>query len=339
MNRVPKAFLYSVSLDDARIPKWMRGAYELLIESSRLDPFGIHSLASSPEDADVIVFLELGCHGLFAERVRRHPLVKKFRRKCFLFDTGDTALPFLPGLYASLREKYNDPARTRTGYYLRIDENPFVGFRPPEEHYHYLATFIGSFKNDPVRAKLTELPQTRFLVEDTSSFSLKMLYGGEEQERRRFWSHYADAMASAPFALCPRGRGPGSVRLFEVMQMGRVPVILSDEWVYPPRVDWPACSITVAEKDVQQIPEILDRHLDRAMEMGIKAREQWEKYFAPPVRFHWLIEDCLALLHARRTPETIAGKLVWRHLLNLDTLRLFLISKRQIYRDTGEILL
>jgi hypothetical protein len=334
-----KVLLHSVSLEDSRIAKWMQGAYDLFTASAGLDHFGVHSLTSDPCDADLIVFAELGSHGIFAERVRHHPYVKKFREKCFLFDPSDYALPLLPGVYASLRKKYYHAARTCTGYYLRVDENPYVEFRPPQQNYQYIASFIGSIENDPVRAKFLKLPRESFVVEDTSSYAVRMLYGGEKEERHRFWSHYADVIASAPFALCPRGRGPGSVRLFEAMQMGRVPVIISDEWVYPTRVDWQACSISVPEKAVETIPEILRDFRSRATEMGQRARQEWEKYYSPSVRFHWLVEDCLAMRQRRRMPEAIAGRLVWLHLFNYSTFRLYLISKRGIYRETGKIVL
>jgi hypothetical protein len=333
-----KAFLHSVSLDDPKLSTWMQGALILFTESARTDSFGVHTIVSDPEDADVIVFTELDGHGLFAERVRHHPYFKRFRDRCFLFDTSDSSLPFLSGIYASLRQAYYDPARTRTGYYLRIDENPYVKFRPLQKGAHYLASFIGALQNHPVRAEIAKLPRDRFLIEDTSSFSLEMLFGGREEDRHRFWSHYADAMALAPFALCPRGHGPGSVRLFEAMQMGRIPVIISDEWVYPPRVDWQACSVAVREKDIKHIPEILKEHSGRVAEMALNARQEWEKYYAPTVRFHWLIEDCLDLKRARRLPEAIAAKLVWRYLFNYRNIRLFLTSKKQIYRDSGRIL-
>lgn len=334
-----KVLLHSVSLEDSRIPEWMQGAHKLLTASAGLDRFAAHSLTSDPNEADLIVFTELGSHGIFAERVRHHPYVKEFRDKCFLFDPGDYALPFLPGVYASLRKKYYQAARTRTGYYLRVDENPYVDFRPSPQHRQYIASFVGSIENDPVRARFAKFPRASFIVEDTSSFALNMLRGGEEAERHRFWSHYADVIASAPFALCPRGRGPGSVRLFEVMQMGRVPVIISDEWVYPERVDWRSCSISVPEKAVESIPEVLGDFLSQADAMGQRARQEWEKYYAPSVRFHWLVEDCLEMRRNRRLPEAIAARLVWLHLFSYKTLRLYLSSKKAIYRETGKILL
>jgi hypothetical protein len=319
--------------------KWQEGAYDLFIESAHLDRFGTHTLSDDPEDADLIVFAEVGSHGLFAERVRHHPYVKRFRNKSFIFDSGDYALPLLPGLYASLRKKYFDPARTRAGYWSRIDENPYIDSRPLEANCRYIASFIGSVETHPVRAEFLKFPRDLFLIEDTSSFAYNIIYSGEMEDRHWIWARFADGLASAAFALCPRGRGVGSIRLLEAMKMGRVPVILSDEWVYPDRVDWQACSITVPEKDAAHIPEILDQYLDRAVEMGRRAREEWEKYYSPSVRFHWLVEDCLAMLGARHTPEAIAGRLVWRHLFNYKTFRIYLSSKRMIYQETGKILL
>jgi hypothetical protein len=334
-----KVLLHSVALEDSRASNWMRGGHALMVESARADRFGIHTVTQDPAEADLILFIELGVQGLFAEMVRHHRFLKQFREKCFIFDQGDFALPFLPGVYASLRRKYYDPARTRTGYYLRIDENPFMGFRPLPSGPPYLAGFVGSVVTHPVRAAIAQLPRERFLIEDTSSFSLKLLMGGEEEQRRRFWSHYADSIASAPFALCPRGRGPGSMRLFEVMRMGRVPVILADEWIYPERIDWQSCSVCVAEKDVAHIPEILERHFRRAPEMALAARREWERYYAPDVRFHWLVEDCLDMRRARRRRESIAGRLVWRRVLDPRVLWKYVISKKQIYKRTGRIVL
>lgn len=334
-----KALLHSVSLEGPRTYKWQEGAYDLFAESARLDRFSEHTLTSDPEEADIIVFAEVGSHGLFAEHVRHHPYVKRFRNKCFIFDSGDYALPLLPGLYASLRKSLFDPARTRTGYWSRIDENPYIEFRPPVANSQYIASFVGSVSTHPVRAEFLKLPSSQFLIDDTSSFAYKIITSGEMEKRHRIWARFTEGVAAAPFALCPRGRGTGSIRLFEAMKMGRAPVILSDEWVYPDRVDWHACSLTVPEREALRLPEILAGQQVRAVEMGRRARQEWEKYYSPPVRFHWLVEDCLAMLRTRRMPEAVAGALVWRHLFNYRTFRIYLSSKRIIYQETGKILL
>ena len=327
----------SVRSDDHHGGREMTGAQMLLVDSARLDTFGVHSLTDDPEEADLIIFAELGSQGLFAEWIRHHPWVKKYREKTFVFDVGDKTLPLLPGLYASLRKGYYDAARTRTGYYMRLDENPYIDFRPVPEEPRYLGCFVGSLINYPVRRELKKISSDRMLVEDTSDFAQRMLYMSPEEKSQQFFPHYADIMASAAFALCPRGRGPGSIRLFEALMMGRCPVIISDEWVYPKRGDWASCSITVAERDIPQIPQILERYLPQAAELGLAARKVWEEFYSMPVRFHWLVEDCLEMLALRQRPEWLAGRLAWRHLLNATTIRRFLLSKKQIYRDTGRL--
>jgi hypothetical protein len=326
-----------VKPDDLHGGLWLQGARQLFKESAEADRFGVHTLTDDPAAADLIVFAELGAEGLFSEWVRHHPWVKKYREKCFIFDVGDLTLPFLPGLYASLRKSYHDEGRTRTGYYLRLDENPYIDSRPVPEEPRYLGCFVGSLANHAVRAELAKVASGRLLVEDTSAFAQRMLYMSPEEKARGFWPHYADTMASSAFALCPRGRGPGSIRLFEALCMGRCPVIMADEWVYPERIDWAECSITVAERDIPRLPEILEKQLPQAAELGRAARRAWEEYYSPEVRFHWLVEDCLSIRKARGMPEWIAGRLAWRHLLDPTVIRRFVRSKRQIYRDTHRL--
>ena len=93
----------------------------------------------------------------------------------------------------------------------------------------------------------------------------------------------------------------------------------------------------MAEADIPHLGEILESNLARAAELGLQARKEWEKYYSPEVRFHWLVEDCLSILQERRLPEAIAGRLAWRHLLNKHKLRLYLVSKKQIYRLSRRI--
>jgi hypothetical protein len=51
-------------------------------------------------------------------------------------------------------------------------------------------------------------------------------------------------------------------------------------------------------------------------EVDLRARQEWERYYAANVRFHWFVEDCLELLGTRRIKEVIAGRLVWLYLFD-----------------------
>ncbi len=83
-----KVLLHSVVLDsfypspevdpnDPHQGKWLQGGHQLFTESARIDKYGVHTLTDSPDEADFIIFIELGSEGLFAEWVRHHPWTKK----------------------------------------------------------------------------------------------------------------------------------------------------------------------------------------------------------------------------------------------------------------------
>ena len=62
---------------------------------------------------------------------------------------------------------------------------------------------------------------------------------------------YEDIMKKTSFALAPRGDNKFSYRFSEVLSAGTIPVVLSDDWIWPFRaelVDWNACAIILPER-------------------------------------------------------------------------------------------
>jgi hypothetical protein len=141
-------------------------------------------------------------------------------------------------------------------------------------------------------------------------------------ERDRFMTSYAEAILDSQFVLCPGGCGPSSFRLFEAMEMGRAPVILSDEWVPPPGPRWDQLSVRVPESCAGDISSIVSRFSDRHEAMGRAARAAWEQWFAKPVCFHRLVELCADI---QATPPSAFSTLrPWAMLLRSPHLRLSL---------------
>jgi hypothetical protein len=314
---------------------WKHAATFLLRHSAELDVFREHRLVEDPEEADVILFAEMGECGKFAERVRAHPYYTRFPEKSFLFDAGDSIFPVMPGIYASLTKERYRPDHTRTGFYLNIIENAFIQYRPPTGREKYLASFIGSSITHPLREKLFRFSREDIYVKDTSNYSTRMTFHGEPAERERFWSDYADSIADAQFSLCPRGRGAGSIRLFESMKMGRACVIISDAWHPNDGVDWDSFSIRVRESEASRIPDILEQHTGRAAQMGVRARAEWENWFSESVRFHRMIDLCLDIQRSRSGFGLARRYYHLRHIpLNP---RRYLSSKRDLYRNNGRI--
>jgi hypothetical protein len=104
---------------------------------------------------------------------------------------------------------------------------------------------------------------------------------------------YAEHLHRAKFIVCPRGVGLSSVRLFEAMRVGICPVIVSDRWLPPPFVDWSACSIRLAERDLPLLPMILREREGEWLALGSRARREWEKRYAPANVLNSIVEACL----------------------------------------------
>jgi hypothetical protein len=314
---------------------WKHATCFLLRHSAELDTFRKHKLVDDPESADIILFAEMGECGTFAERVRAHPFYRRFPEKCFLFDSADSVYPVMPGIYASLTKQDYRPDHTRTGFYLYLVENAFITPQPLTGAEPYLASFVGSRLNHPVREKLFAFRREDFLLKDTGNLSYRMSYHADPAERAPFWQEYADSIARARFSLCPRGRGAGSIRLFESMKMGRACVILSDAWQPNDGVDWNSCSIRVAERDVANLPCILEEHADQAGEMGRRARLEWENWFSEKARFHRVVQWCLDIRNARTAYGPATRLYHLRHLALHP--RRYISSKRGLYRNNGRI--
>lgn len=79
--------------------------------------------------------------------------------------------------------------------------------------------------------------------------------------KRHIFSGYQSEIVRSVFCLCPLGWAPWSPRLVESVALGCVPVIIADNIRLPfsSVVRWPEISLTVVEKDVGKLGEILEQ--------------------------------------------------------------------------------
>jgi hypothetical protein len=267
---------------------------EMLLRSAAMDRFGIHTTLDDPQSADLILFANGYEAGFYFERVRSHVLLRSFREKSYLFSSVDRVIPFIPGVYASIERSWYWPAWARSGHYLGIQETEELRFEAERSAPKYLFSFLGSRATHAVRERVLRLRHPDALLVDTS--------GHRADLPLELRARYAEAIHDSQFVLCPRGGGAATFRLFESMMLGRVPVVISDEWVPPSGPDWDRCSLRVRERDIDLIPTMLEQRVDDAAVMGENARTTWLDWFSDSASFHRIIDWCLDLhrLRSRR---------------------------------------
>jgi hypothetical protein len=257
---------------------------EQMRAAAAADRFGVHSVVVEPGDADLILFVETStAAGSYFERVRRHPVYRRHRERSYLFSSTDRVVALLPGVYASIERRWYREAWTRSGHYLGVKERPGLAYDAHSQP-SLLFSFVGNGAAHPVRRRILALAHPHALLADSAAATATT---GADR--------YTESIRSASFVLCPRGGGVSSFRLFETMMLGRVPVVVSDPWVAPEGPDWDRFSVRIAERDVAQIPALLEERAAEASAMGAAARAEWLDWFSPEVSFHRTVQWCLEL--------------------------------------------
>lgn len=257
-----------------------------------LDSIGHHQICDDPAQADAIVFIEnTQFDDMFFKQLLAHPFLKLYLDKIFMYNEMDRPWDLLPGLYCCMPRQHMNEQRHRAFAYLSTP-NPYIEkIHEVNTERQWLYSFMGSMSHS-CRRPIMRLKQADGYVQDTSDFNVWQSDSREMQIRGRA---YADVIAASEFVLCPRGIGTSSLRLYETLEAGRVPVIISDHWVPPATTDWSFC-IQVEERRIGSIPGLLNALSGEARERGDAARQAWEHSYAPDRMFNTLSDSVASLL-------------------------------------------
>jgi hypothetical protein len=275
-----------------------------------------YNLADCPEDADLILVVDVwedvwaDGYNSWLDNVSKHPLIKKYPGKSFSISDIDSPIVLHHGIYASGQKGYFSRQRVRTGSYSLffenlknsfIDEFDYDGAQNVEKE--YLFSFMGR-NSHHVRSKIFQLQFERkdIYVEDTTNFNF---FSKETDNREKQQKHFYDILLKSKFSLCPLGSGANSLRLFESMQLGVAPVIISDRWIYPRGVQWKDFSIIIKEKHIKHLETIIESHEASYDQMGHLARRSFQANFAKETYFNYLVENCLHIQRSQWIPEQV----------------------------------
>lgn len=267
-------------------------------DHARQDRFGVHQLADDPEAAELILFVDP--HQLpydwRLQAIRRHPLYLKYRSKTMVYDERDQTWCSLPGLYVSMPASVFDSRLQRACGYHKCLNTQMVKYNLEPD---LLFSFMGS-RSHKIRNAVLTLNHSRAYIEDTTHTNFFDFSDDAQHIQRKTAqaAHFNDMVNRSKFVLCPRGRGTSSIRMYEAMSVGRVPVVISDDWQPPIGPDWEQCILRVPESDVASLPMLLEAKEERYQEMARSADAIYKEWFAPDVIFHRLIEDCRTLLQS-----------------------------------------
>lgn len=141
---------------------------------------------------------------------------------------------------------------------------PNNGIDPAKEK-DILYSFIG-LESHPIRIKIFALlRRPDIIIKKRGCWHFYLRFKGKivplkwsprrEEERKE----YQDVLARSRFSLCPRGTGPSTIRFWESLQAGAIPVLLSDAMALPKikGINWNDCIIQVPEKNISSVDRII----------------------------------------------------------------------------------
>lgn len=265
-----------------------------------------HRVVGEMADADLILFTQAHlCSGeLGRTTLRRSEAWRTYRHRSFVIDWSDRPWCAFPGLYTSMPRASFVTRWQRSWLYPWIDEDSFIALR--NRPTDLLFSFVGA-RTHPCRSGVLELKDSLSVIVDSGTIFLE---GTEDDERRR---RFLNTMGRSRFILCPRGHGTCSFRLQEALAAGRVPVVISDNWMPPRGPNWEDAILQWPESKVSRLPQHL-RTLEGQWEsMSLAAATIFDTFFRSNQIFDAIIDQILALRPHQPFPHSGArNREYWR---------------------------
>jgi hypothetical protein len=280
-SRNPSMALPTVALIQPEIVQtWEVGEIERITELvKRASAHNRFVMSPAPDSAELVILLET-CSYKTQHDIpwyRQLPYLQEPLKLCCInYEDGPPG--FLPGLYSSLESYRFEPSLHISWPHLRLPnelaELPLHDAGTTEDE--FLFVFAGACSH-PFRQKLFDQ------VKSGKRASVRLVnkwYNHDDADKRR----YVDDIRRSKFVLCPRGLASYSHRIVETLAMGRVPVVIADDWV-PFSIEETGYYVQIREADVAKIESLLTAIEPVYESYRRAAGDVYRKYFAPEVRY------------------------------------------------------
>lgn len=135
----------------------------------------------------------------------------------------------------------------------------------------YIYSFLGAYQKDymsDIRLKIFQMKKNdSSIIVNTGDWHFnKVVYStsqnnngelNQDSKHQDKTKKYNDILLKSKYSLCPSGTGPNSIRFWESLACGSIPILLSDKMELPENSLWEKSIICVSENKLSLVPEIL----------------------------------------------------------------------------------
>lgn len=294
----------------------------------------IVELVDSYDEADIVFVTDLDHKNIYADVLSRPEHIFHYNKILCYYEYGFPPEK-IPGIYTG--GCINFPATRGAFFYFWFQnhEVPLTITTKEEGTRPYLFSFMGRNCNK-VRQNILNLESVtdssfQYFLEDTSNsypiFNAVKKQSKDSLKEQR--DKYFNVLKKTKFALAPRGAGLSSIRQYEAMACGCVPVIISDKLKQPFAVNWDRCSVHVKEKDVYRVPQILSSIEGSFPEMSVAARTAYQQLLDPLIYWRYIEEAVLDIYKNDFGKRASVAELRWHIVLRA--------IRRTIYRRKQDV--
>ncbi len=139
--------------------------------------------------------------------------------------------------------------------------------------------------------------RTNFIIRETFSASKKTISLDPAKARKE----YVDSMINSDFVLAPKGDGNFSVRFFEALALGRVPILIDTDCVLPREdaIDYASVILRVPYTELHTLPDrVADFYASHTPEAWLERQRRARALFVTQLRYDRFMSALFASLGA-----------------------------------------
>lgn len=155
-----------------------------------------------------------------------------------------------------------------------FEQIPYIDYVRPDIYCAKEKTIRFSFvgwNGNPVRNRIFELYKGNSSVISREVFH-GVLANADHERSKENAKQYADILAQSRFCLCPKGEGSGTIRFWEALKAGAIPVVISNNLRYPNCWNWLETIVAVNEYSMLTQKYVLESVMSMSREKEAKMR-------------------------------------------------------------------